>query len=63
MNISVKISHIAIVVKNLDKARKFYGNILKLEEIKRPDFVIKGIWYRLGDFELHLMLSENSALH
>lgn len=59
MKISVKINHIAILVKNLDKARQFYGTILKLEEIKRPDFFINGAWYKLGDSELHLMLCED----
>ena len=56
----VKLSHIVLLVKNLDKARNFYGNILGFQEIDRPPFSIKGIWYNLGEFELHLMLYEQA---
>jgi|688.fasta_scaffold617108_2 glyoxylase I family protein len=59
MNVSIKINHIAILIKDLAKARKFYGNILRLEEIQRPEYFIEGIWYKMGDCELHLMLCEN----
>lgn len=55
-----KLSHIALLVRNLEKARDFYGNILGFQEIDRPPFSIKGIWYSLGDFELHLMLHEQA---
>jgi extradiol dioxygenase family protein len=54
----VRVDHIAILVKDIDKARKFYGCLLGLRELKRPDFFVKGIWYELGGFELHLMLCE-----
>lgn len=54
----MKINHIAILVKNLDKAREFYGRILGLEELARAQFFISGLWYQLGDIQLHLMLSE-----
>lgn len=55
------LSHIALLVTNLEKARSFYSDILGLEEIARPPFLIKGIWYSLGDFELHLMLYEQAT--
>lgn len=56
-----KLSHIALLVTNLEKARHFYGNILGLQEIDRPPFIIQGLWYDLGEFELHLMLYEQAA--
>ncbi len=59
MNSLVKINHVGIFIKNLVKARHFYGNILRLEEIKRPEYFIEGIWYKMGNCELHLMLCEN----
>lgn len=62
MNSSIKINHIAIFIKNLDQARKFYGDILQLEEIERPEYFIKGIWYKIGNCELHLMQCENFIL-
>lgn len=55
------LSHIALLVTNLEKARSFYSDILGFQEIDRPPFLIKGIWYSLGDFELHLMLYEQTA--
>lgn len=54
------LSHIGLLVTDLGKAREFYGNILGLHEIERPPFLIKGLWYDLGAFELHLMLHENA---
>lgn len=57
----VHLNHIAYLVTDLEKARHFYGTILGFQEINRPPFFIKGIWYDLGDFELHLMLYQESA--
>ena len=42
------LSHIALLVTNLEKARSFYSDILGFQEIDRPPFLIKGIWYNLG---------------
>lgn len=55
------LSHIALLVTNLEKARYFYSEILGLKEMLRPPFLIKGIWYDLGNFELHLMLYEQAT--
>lgn len=48
-----KISHIALIVTDLDKARKFYTETLNLEEVERPRFYIQGIWYSIGDVEVN----------
>lgn len=57
----VRLSHIALLVTDLAKAQHFYGNILGFQEINRPPFFIKGLWYSLGESELHLMLHEQAA--
>jgi catechol 2,3-dioxygenase-like lactoylglutathione lyase family enzyme len=39
-----------------DRAREFYGNLLGLEEIEKPD-VLKangGMWYGVADVQLHI---------
>ncbi|QUE31358.1 VOC family protein [Francisella philomiragia] len=54
----IKLSHIALIIKNLENSEKFYSNILGFEKIYRPNFKSKGLWYRAGDFYLHLILSE-----
>jgi catechol 2,3-dioxygenase-like lactoylglutathione lyase family enzyme len=48
--------------ESLEVARAFYGGILGLDEIARPPvFPGAGIWYAVGDQELHLF-SEPSGV-
>ncbi|MED7819375.1 MULTISPECIES: VOC family protein [unclassified Francisella] len=54
----VKLSHIALIIKSLEDTENFYSNILGFEKIYRPNFKSKGLWYRVGDFYLHLILSK-----
>lgn len=49
------------MVKDLQIAKNFYSSVLNLEEMDRPDFFIKGLWYKLGKSQLHLMLCENAT--
>src|SRR4030095_5091192 len=49
--------HAAVLVPNLDQAKRFYGGLLGLKEKPRPDFDFPGAWYDLGDCELHLMVT------
>ena len=58
--IKTRISHVALLITDLKQAKHFYGNILGLSELKRPPFFIEGLWYDLGDLELHLMLYEQA---
>lgn len=48
--------HVSVSVTDLGRARRFYGDILGLEEIARPPFDFPGAWYRLGDRQLHLLV-------
>ena len=48
--------HVSINVTDLERARRFYGGILGLDEIPRPAFDFPGAWYRLGDRQLHLIV-------
>lgn len=43
-----------------DAARAFYGDLLGLEEIEKPGPLRAsgGVWFRLGDRELHLGIEE-----
>lgn len=50
-----RIHHVSLAVRNLEKARKFYSEVLNLQEIKRPPFNSRGIWYAVGDQQLHLL--------
>lgn len=51
-----RLLHAAILVNDLERAKNFYGNVLGLTEKQRHDFDFKGVWYDLGDCELHLMV-------
>jgi catechol 2,3-dioxygenase-like lactoylglutathione lyase family enzyme len=50
------IHHVSINVTDLGRARRFYSEVLGLEEIARPAFDFDGAWYRLGDRQLHLIV-------
>jgi catechol 2,3-dioxygenase-like lactoylglutathione lyase family enzyme len=57
------IHHIAIVVSDLDKNRKFYAEVLGLKEIERDSTGAvspKGAWFQMGECELHLQYRESN---
>ena len=68
--IKFSVNHMALSVKNVDRAAEFYGKVLNLPEITNRS-KIEGIrWFELGDGrELHLIsvikepISINKALH
>ena len=51
--------HVAIPVSDLARARAFYTGVLGLEEIPRPNFPFDGAWYRVGNQEIHLIVSRD----
>lgn len=48
--------HVSIAVTDLERAKRFYGGVLGLEELDRPRFDFPGAWYALGDRQLHLIV-------
>jgi len=51
------VQHCTFVVSDLDRSRRFYREVLGLEEIARPDsFDFGGAWLRVGAVdEIHLI--------
>ena len=48
--------HVSVPVRDLEESKRFYTDILGLEEIDRPDFPFPGAWYAAGDgHQLHLI--------
>jgi len=47
--------HVSFAVRDLARARAFYGEGLGLREIPRPELGIPGTWYGAGDVEIHLI--------
>ncbi|WP_309118329.1 VOC family protein [Paenibacillus sp.] len=53
--------HVAVVVVDLERARRFYGGVLGLEELdSRPAFPFPGAWYALGADQLHLIVHDEA---
>jgi catechol 2,3-dioxygenase-like lactoylglutathione lyase family enzyme len=48
------IHHMNVPIDDIDRARAFYGGVLGLPEIERPDVGRPGLWFGCGDNELHL---------
>jgi glyoxylase I family protein len=51
----VKLHHVSFASKNLEASRAFFGEVLGLPEIERPGFNFRGVWYALGDRQLHII--------
>lgn len=53
-----RIDHIQICIPigEEENARKFYGEILGLNEIPKPETLVKngGLWFKIGEIELHI---------
>lgn len=48
--------HATLLVKDLERTRRFYSAVLGLREIDRPRFNFSGTWYAVGDQELHIVV-------
>jgi catechol 2,3-dioxygenase-like lactoylglutathione lyase family enzyme len=56
-----RVAHVNLSIDDVERARRFYGEVLGLEPIARPaDAGRAGCWFRLGEVELHLSLEEGA---
>ncbi|QEG21810.1 VOC family protein [Mariniblastus fucicola] len=62
MNI-LQLDHVALHVSDLAVSDKFYGDVLQLPAIPRPDFDFPGAWYSIGSHELHLIGNRDKEVH
>jgi catechol 2,3-dioxygenase-like lactoylglutathione lyase family enzyme len=54
-------NHVGIVVRDLERCKWFYGEVLGLKTIPRPPFNFPGHWYQVGArSQLHLMVYEET---
>jgi glyoxylase I family protein len=51
---SLRLHHVAVTVRDLDRSLGFYRDILGLTPLPRPDFPVRGTWLACGDRQLHL---------
>ncbi len=56
MGLRATAHHMSFPVRDLARSRAFYEGVLGLEPIARPDLgPVRGIWYRAGPCEVHLI--------
>ena len=55
------IDHVTIVVKDLEKSRAFYEDILGMQPVTRPGFGFPGLWFEAGLRQIHLVLESSEA--
>lgn len=60
-----RIDHVQITIPpySEEKARKFYGGVLGLEETEKPDSLKStgGVWFKIGGAELHLGIEDKAG--
>ena len=57
----MRIQHVGLVVADLGRSRRFYADVLGIDEVPRPpNFTFDGAWFRFGGTEIHL-LSDSHA--
>ncbi|HEX8709726.1 MAG TPA: VOC family protein [Pyrinomonadaceae bacterium] len=60
-----KLDHVqlCIPIGEEEKAREFYGQVLGLEEIEKPDALKPsgGLWFEVADIQLHIGVEETHA--
>lgn len=51
-----KLDHAALLVKDVERSRHFYGQILGMEEVPRPSsFDFPGAWFSKATFQIHII--------
>jgi catechol 2,3-dioxygenase-like lactoylglutathione lyase family enzyme/uncharacterized protein YunC (DUF1805 family) len=50
------IDHATLVVKDLERSRRFYVEVLGMREVSRPAFSFAGLWFQAGATQIHLIL-------
>ncbi|WP_044894398.1 VOC family protein [Bacillus alveayuensis] len=58
-----RVDHVAFSVKDVEKSKEFYGRILDLPEIPRPNFNFPGVWYKLGEVMIHIIQKNDADAH
>ena len=55
------IDHVTLVVKDLERSRRFYVEVLGMREVARPAFSFAGSWFQAGATQIHLILEYSGS--
>jgi catechol 2,3-dioxygenase-like lactoylglutathione lyase family enzyme len=59
---TIRLQHCGLVVSDLERSRRFYGEALGLEELSRPsNFAFAGAWFALAGTEIHLLAEADTT--
>ena len=52
------LNHVSLRIRDLDRSRAFYEDLVGLTQAPRPDLGFPGVWYQIGPSQLHLLAGE-----
>jgi catechol 2,3-dioxygenase-like lactoylglutathione lyase family enzyme len=55
------IDHVTLVVKDLERSREFYRDLLGMAETTRPGFGFPGLWFQAGNTQIHMNVAGPDA--
>ncbi|MGD9854458.1 MAG: VOC family protein [Planctomycetaceae bacterium] len=55
------IDHVTLVVKDLERSRRFYVDLLGMDEVARPAFGFPGSWFEAGRTQIHLIAEHEDS--
>lgn len=58
----MRLQHVGLIVRDVERSRRFYSGALGLEEVARPsNFRFDGAWFRFGGTEIHLLAEADTT--
>lgn len=55
----LSLNHASLIVADTKHSLVFYGDVLGLKQVERPDLGFPGAWLQIGTQQLHLLELEN----
>lgn len=52
----LKLHHVSVPTQDLERSARFYEGVLALKRLSRPPFTIDGIWFAIGDRQIHVVV-------
>ncbi|CAM3774430.1 VOC family protein [Marinicrinis lubricantis] len=58
-----RIHHVSLIVTDLERAVRFYEEVLGLQQMQRPDLGFPGVWFSIGATgqQLHLLVHQGET--